>query len=39
MVFGAETPIDVGEDWLVLEVFCAEDTAAYANSPLVQRHK
>jgi hypothetical protein len=32
MIFCAETPIDVREDRLVLEVFCAEYTAAYTNS-------
>jgi len=29
MVLGAETPVNVWKDGLVLEVYCAEDTAAY----------
>jgi len=29
VVFGAETPVNVREDWLVLKVCYAEDAAAY----------
>ncbi len=36
VVLGAETPVNVWEDWLVIEVYCAEDTAAYSDSPLLR---
>jgi len=29
MVLGAETPVNIGENCLVLVVYCAEDAAAY----------
>jgi hypothetical protein len=29
VVFGAETPVYTWEDWLFLEIYCAEDAAAY----------
>ena len=34
VVLGAETPINVWEDWLIFEVYYAEDTAAYFYFPL-----
>jgi len=34
VVLGAESPVNVWEDWLVLEIYCAEDTTAYADSSL-----
>lgn len=34
VVFGAETPIHVGKDWFVIEIYCSEDTAAYDKFPL-----
>ena len=33
VVLGAETPVNVRKDWLVLEVYSAEDTAAYSGFP------
>ncbi len=33
VVLGAETPVNVREDWLVFEAYYAEDTAAYFDSP------
>jgi len=30
---GAETPVNTWEDWLVPEVYRAEDTAAYSGFP------
>jgi hypothetical protein len=33
VVFGAETPVNVWKDWLVPEVYNAEDTAAYSGFP------
>lgn len=29
MVLGAETPVNVWEDWFLFEVYCAKDAAAY----------
>jgi hypothetical protein len=29
VVFGAETPVNVWENGLVFEAYCAKDTAAY----------
>jgi hypothetical protein len=34
VVLGAETPVNVWENGLVLEAFRAKDTAAYSDSPL-----
>jgi hypothetical protein len=34
VVFGAESPIDVGNDWFVVEIYCSEDAAAYVRFPL-----
>ena len=34
VVFGAETPIYIGKDWFVIEIYCSEDTAAYVWFPL-----
>jgi hypothetical protein len=34
VVLGAETPVYAWEDWLVFEVYYAEDTAAYSYFPL-----
>jgi hypothetical protein len=34
VVLGAETPVNVWEDWFLFEVYCAEDTAAYFRSLL-----
>ena len=39
MVLGTESPVNVGEDWLVVEVYRAEDTAAYADSSFVEVEK
>ena len=33
VVLGAETPVDVGEDGFVFEIYCAKDTAAYLKFP------
>jgi hypothetical protein len=33
VVLGAETPVNVWENGLVLEAFCAKDTAAYSGFP------
>jgi len=33
VVLGAETPVNEWKDWLVLEVYDAEDTAAYSIIP------
>jgi hypothetical protein len=33
VVLGAETPVNVWEDGLFFEVYCAEDTAAYFGFP------
>jgi hypothetical protein len=29
VVLGAETPVHMWKHWLLFEVYCAEDTAAY----------
>jgi hypothetical protein len=34
VVFGAETPIYIGKDRFVVEIYCSEDTAAYDKFPL-----
>jgi hypothetical protein len=34
VVLGAETPVNVWEDWLLFEVYCTEDAAAYFYSLL-----
>jgi hypothetical protein len=34
VVLGAETPVNVWEDWFLFEVYCTEDTAAYFYSLL-----
>jgi hypothetical protein len=34
MVLGAETPVNVGKDLFIFEVYCAEDTATYFDSLL-----
>jgi hypothetical protein len=39
MILSTESPVNVWEDWLVLEVYCAEDTAAYVNSSSVEVKK
>jgi hypothetical protein len=36
VVLGAETPVNIWEDWVVLEGFYAEDAAAYDNSSLCE---
>ena len=37
VIFCADAPIDIGEDWLFLEVYCPKDTAAYNGFLLVQK--
>ena len=33
VVLGAETPVNEREDWLLIEINCAEDAAAYSIFP------
>ena len=34
VIFGAETPVYVWKDWLIIEVYNSKDSAAYVNVPL-----
>ena len=34
VIFGTETPVNVSENGLIVEINCSEDTAAYVWFPL-----
>lgn len=39
VVFSSETPVNIGENRLIVEINCSEDAAAYARYLLGASHK
>jgi hypothetical protein len=38
VVLGTQSPVNIREDGLLVEIYCAKDTAAYTNSPFLVQH-